>query len=769
MSMRGLGHVLTVLFCMVWTVLPASAEPQSRDKAPSFLRISLDPGSLSMVTTSADNAVAVSGEIENFSDKPVADVEARLQRAPSVLDSTRLGASLAEPEETYDTVGPFRPIAERIPAHGKARFQLSLPLRGEGDSLQIENPGVYPMLVNVNGTPDTGVRARLDDLRFLLPVLGLPPVDESPAQPAKIDHPTRLGMVLPLADHPRWAPGSTEGDGLVRLTDDELAGELSPDGRLGVLLSALDMMNRSAESSERLLRQAVCVAVDPDLLRTVNAMTGDYLVPGPDGGLVPGRGSAAARDWLAKLRAVLERQCVTALPFAHADLAALARTENPRLRKAAFDQAADYVDGLLSVASVRDLVVSANTRINRPVADMLIAQGVHTVVIPRFTHRPDAGKALGHGLEAVHFDSAISALLGELGHQPGQGSPPEDPVAQRQSAVAAVLWPALQSSNPGQLPTTGGLELLVPPAVWSPSPSDLDALMFAASIALQAGIAKPLSWNQASGRQTFGAATGASSERQVEVAEPKTLVKPLPGDVVDDAGQALDVIGGLVKGIVNQPEDPMTAERYAKGWDEQVLRVLAGGPSAAGAQRRMDALRAALDAATGSIRLADPGKPYTLFAEQGSLPVVVRNGLPVALRVQLMARAPSGVEVSDVAAEAVPAHGSRVLSLPVRARAPKLSPVEIELQTASGLKLGNPVTVSVQSGQYRGLLAAITAVIGALLFALVGRRLWRRFTGRGGQGERPRPDEHDRKMAGLGFKERALVESRHTTLPPDYD
>ncbi|EFV11715.1 DUF6049 family protein [Segniliparus rugosus] len=769
--MRSLGliRVLAVLLCLVWTVLPASAEPQTRDRSPSFLRISLDPASLDMVTSGSDNAVVVSGEIENFSDRPVTEVEARLQRAPAVLDATQLGVSLAEPEETYDTLGPFQQVADRIPAHGKARFHLALPLRGQGDSLQIPNPGVYPMLVNVNGTPDSGVHARLDDLRFLLPVLGLPSTKGEAAQPAKIDHPTRLGIVVPLADHPRWAAGSVEGGGLVRLTDDELANELVPDGRLGVLVEGLDALRHAEEQTRRSLRQAICVAVDPDLLRTVNAMTGDYLVPGPQGGLVLGKGSAAARDWLAKLRSALVGQCVTALPFAHADLAALAQIGDPKLLKVAFDQAEDYVDNVLSVASVRDLMVAANTRIDKTTIEMLAAKGFHTVLTPRSTDRPEEGRSLGPGIAGVHFDSAISALLGDLGNRPGPSSPPGDPVAQRQSAVAAVLWPALQPSSPGQLPTTGGLELLVPPAVWSPSSADLDALVFAASIALQAGIAKPISWNPASGPRAFGGSASASSVRGIEVTEPKTLAKPLAGGLVDDVGQARGVIGELVEGVVDQPDDPITSERYEKGWEEQLLRVLSGGPSAAGAQGRMDELRAALDSATGSVRLVDPGKPYTLFTEQGSLPVVVRNGLPVSMRVQFTAKAPSGVEVSAIAPETVPAHGSRVLSLPAKVKAPKLSPVQIELQTISGLKLGNPVTVSVQSGRYTGLLAVITALIGGLLLTLMGLRLWRRLTGKGRPGGRLKPDEHDRKMAGLGFKERAMVESRHGALPPDED
>ncbi len=44
---------------------------------------------------------------------------------------------------------------------------------------------MYPVMVNVNGTPDYGEPARLDDARFLLPVLGVPP------EPAADSAPTR--------------------------------------------------------------------------------------------------------------------------------------------------------------------------------------------------------------------------------------------------------------------------------------------------------------------------------------------------------------------------------------------------------------------------------------------------------------------------------------------------------------------------------------------------------------------------------------------------
>ena len=58
----------------------------------------------------------------------------------------------------------------------RSRFTLSAPLRSLAKpSLGIDQPGVYPVLVNVNGTPDYGAPARLDNARFLLPVVGVPP------------------------------------------------------------------------------------------------------------------------------------------------------------------------------------------------------------------------------------------------------------------------------------------------------------------------------------------------------------------------------------------------------------------------------------------------------------------------------------------------------------------------------------------------------------------------------------------------------------------
>ena len=82
-----------------------------------------------------------------------------------------------------------------------------MPLRGAPqDGLALARPGVYAMLVNVNGVPRGGLRARLVAVRMLLPVLSLP---QGPAQapvPAPSGPASGVTVLYPLVDAPRRLP-----------------------------------------------------------------------------------------------------------------------------------------------------------------------------------------------------------------------------------------------------------------------------------------------------------------------------------------------------------------------------------------------------------------------------------------------------------------------------------------------------------------------------------------------------------------------------------
>ena len=135
-------------------------------------------------------------------------------------------------------------------------------------------------------------------------------------------------MIWPLADQPRLAPGLPGGTTPVRLMDDDLATSLAQGGRLDTLLGAAEFATSPAVDPGGEVTRALCLAVDPDLLVTVNAMTAGYTVSdsqdGPGTSSHPGTGQAAASAWLARLRSLAGRMCVAAAPYAQADLDALA-------------------------------------------------------------------------------------------------------------------------------------------------------------------------------------------------------------------------------------------------------------------------------------------------------------------------------------------------------------------------------------------------------------------------------------------------------------
>ena len=313
--------------------------------AVPFLQVRIDSITPEVVTTTSEPTVTVTGSILNVGDRPVHDVMVRLEHAAAVTSSAGLRTNLTGNVDQYEPVADFITVAPELLRGQDVPFNLNYPLRSaELSSLHIDKPGVYPVMVNVNGTPDYGAPARLDDARFLLPVLGVPPepAADSAADtltavvPPDTSKPVRLTMLWPLADRPRLAAGAPGGTTPVRLIDDDLATSLAPGGRLDTLLSAVDFATSPPVDPGGEVRNAMCLAVDPDLLVTVNAMTAGYVVndapdAGPSTPTHPGAGQDAAVGWLNRLKALAQRMCVAPTTYAQADLDALQRVGDPGL------------------------------------------------------------------------------------------------------------------------------------------------------------------------------------------------------------------------------------------------------------------------------------------------------------------------------------------------------------------------------------------------------------------------------------------------------
>ncbi|WP_231750865.1 helix-turn-helix transcriptional regulator, partial [Mycobacterium sp. NAZ190054] len=172
--------MLLAVLALLLAVAPAATAPigAAQPASAQFLRVQIDTVSPDVVTTTSDPMVTVAGTISNIGDRSVRDVVVRLERAPATTTSTTLRTDLAGNVDQYQPVADFVTAAPELARGEQVPFRLSYPLRAAGQSsMRIDGPGVYPLMVNVNGTPDYGAPARLDDSRFLLPVLGVPPED----------------------------------------------------------------------------------------------------------------------------------------------------------------------------------------------------------------------------------------------------------------------------------------------------------------------------------------------------------------------------------------------------------------------------------------------------------------------------------------------------------------------------------------------------------------------------------------------------------------
>ncbi|MCL2535193.1 MAG: glycoprotein [Nocardiaceae bacterium] len=744
---------------------------------PEFLSLHIDDVTPTTVTTTTDPVVTVTGTVTNTGDRTVTDIGVRLQRAPAVDSSEELRTSLELDQGEFDTVGPFVSVADSLAEGERKQFTLSLPLRSlTGWSLDITEPGVYPLLVNVNGTPEYGGQARLDDARFLLPVLGLPnaagasdstpqgSASTSPTAPVPPDtsNPLAITMLWPLADAPQLAagiPGSLNEK--VRLVDDDLAGSLSKGGRLDQLLGAAEIATGSDMDRDGRLADSMCLAVDPDLLITVSNMAQGYLVvddpADPTGPAHDGVGRDAAAAWLDRLETLARKMCITAVPFAQVDLASLSRLGDDTLTHSALATPSDIVDSILGVTSLRNVTWPDAGVLDDASAQMLHGVGPTTTLLAAnaVESTPSSGRTVtiaGGGDDAVDaalFDVSAAAALAAVGSDPQTPSyVPErarynldrdSRTARLQDALGAVTWLSLQGSG-GTANSTAASRtadrsmLIVPPQQWSADGDEASAVLSTVATLLRSGLA--------TSRPLEKVATQRPTTSDVaELAYPqRAIVDGTPESIEWGVGMQNPRIDEMKQALVEDPQVPLTPTRFMAPLREDLLRAMSlsgrrdqntATTTAAeqAAHTRVGDVAAAIDGMYAAVTILAPGGVYTLASEQSPLLLVARNDLPVAITVNLQIDAPEGVKITDIGPQQLPPRGSRSLQVPAEISDSRTMVVDFSLTTESGHNLGEQTSVTVRSNAYGQALAIITACAGALLLFLAGRRLWHRFRG----------------------------------------
>jgi hypothetical protein len=720
---------------------PVRVEPGQvgPDQVPGPLRLDLTQVGPRVVTAGGPDALTVVGTLTNTGDRPVDDLVVRVQRGDPLRTEGELRDALEGADATDAVTPQFTPLPGELAPGGRVPVRLAVPLRGSAETgLALSAPGVYPLLVNVNGVPRDGDRARLAATRVLLPVLSLPagPDGGDPVVPDPATA-TPFAMLYPITDAPRRL--STVPGEPALLTDDDLATALAPAGRLGGLLSALD----DAAPAGSALRQAVCLALDPDLVETVAVMREGYTFRGLDGVPVPGTGAEVARAWLDRLTAVADGGCVLALPYADADLVALTRGGRGELATGAVAQGRQALGEVLGEelgASVPDDVTwPAAGLLDEPTLAGVAAAGDRTLLLSADavelrTPRDSGVVAIESGVPgrtAVLTDPLLTAAL------TGPTAPGEE--AARGSA-AAVLSPA---GGGGALATQDGLGalafraqggadgadgpdgttgdgplVLAPPRAWGTDGPGARALLDGVGELVRTGALRPRAAEvvapgeptgpagalayplEASGREVPPPVVDTISGTAAAVADLRAAARP--GSPVGVSPEV--AFAPLERGLVRPAS---TAWRGRPGAAETGARL---------ARERVDALRA-------TVRVLEPPGPYSLGTADAPLLITVANGLPVTIEVQVEIAPSPGLRVAPIEPQLIPPWGRRQASASTEVTRAGQFSVQASVRTPGGELLGPPSRLRMRSTAYGTITVWLTGSAGILLVVLAARRV----------------------------------------------
>jgi hypothetical protein len=776
----GLLRLAAVVGIVAGSVFAGSAAPRATAGEPQetpFVRVRIDQVTPEVVSTTSDPLVTVTGTVSNIGDRPVHDVMVRLEHAAAVTESAALRTSLAGGTDQYRPAADFLTVSLELQRGQEVGFTLSAPARSSTKpSLAIDRPGVYPLLVNVNGTPDYGTPARLDNARFLLPVVGVP-ADQADAGDSSIaadtSKPVWVTMLWPLADRPRLSPGAPGGTVPVRLVDDELATSLAAGGRLEILLSAAEVATGRDADPDGAVGRALCLTVDPDLLVTVNAMTGGYVVSNsPDGSAQqpgtpthPGTGQAAATLWLDRLRALAHRTCVAPLLYAQADLDALQRVNDRGLSTIATNTVGDIVDHILGATSTRGATLLPDGPLTGRAVDLLSANDSTVAIAAADLSAPESGseppaaidtapRRLSPQVVVAPFDPAVGASLAGAGTNPIAPTyldsslavrlAHDSNTARRQDALGSMFWHALE---PDAAPRT---QLLVPPATWNLRAEDAQVILTALATTIHSGLAVPRPLpaviTDAASRTDPAERAGAAGALDANAAARGRFSDAVTGNV---AGQA-SRLWGLTSALTSDDRTGLTGIQYTAPLREDMLRALSQSepPDTRNglAEQRLAVVGKTINDLFGAVTIVNPSGSYTLATEHSPLPLALHNGLAVPIRVRLQVDTPPGMSVTDPGEIELPP-GYLPLRVPIEVNFTQRVAIDVALHTPDGVPLGQPVRLSVHSNAYGKVLFAITLSAAAVLVLLAGRRLWHRFRGQPDRADLDRPDPRHRTPA----------------------
>lgn len=686
-------------------------------------------------------------------------------------------AAIASPQE-YGVVGDAERVDRQLRPGDSTELELDL-------GLDLPDVGTYPImlqLLDASGAP-------LDTDRFHLGVRGVRDNIRAP----------ELTALYPVSADVDILPGETgeapENPPLV-LASDSLAGELAPDGRLTQLV---DQYIEAARTPE--VGYATCVALDPALIDTVDRMTAGYTIDDerpavveepkrlrdswggekePDG--EPGAGAHDAEVWLDKVRHIAATGCVVALPWANADLNAVARTGDTWLMREAVERGPFVLQRVLGTPGTLNTVVTGAGYVEDGTAPALgwadhsrstiMNEGMQAswerasgAAVPEAHTGPEsalerddladlAGSAapvpqrpvqvltaapgrdfgwIAPGVMAVGYQESLATLLTATGTDPettGFSEPnlrydyAVDSKAARDVSAAAAVRLAAQSGWVAEGADEGPEPIaVVPPADWDADTAA--AVLGTVAELVTSGAANPMA---------FGAYLAAPGEVG-PAGEPEEHSDPTAftdAEVLQVTQQA-SFINDLTSLMVPDPAIALTRYGFTLPLRRDLLQALTlngrramsrYSDAAEATSERLGASRQALNALRSSVDLIPPGNVYTRTSPSSPLLIVAQNGLPLPVETAIDFSGPADARLNAPGVLRIPARGSVTVQmtadLPDSTRGTDL---QLYLASPNGQPISQPVDIAVRTTRFtvNGWVAAGALGLAGLVVLLAVR------------------------------------------------
>lgn len=426
---------------------------QARSTDPE-LGISL---ALSSLDVTSDHATATV-EVRNDSPATASELNLRVMWQPTATSASGIRTAQLANYGEYSSGSAAVALPDSVTPGESANFTVSISTDNRTATTadakvitpQLFEPGSHPIMFALSGTVQGPEQQQpAPQLAAVARTTLHVASDKEDEQP-----PSNLTFLWPLAAETNvlgGGMGSAPTRAPLYLRNEELAGELGEGGRLRVLLDTYREAIDGPQGSE--IKQASCLAIDPELLDTVERMTGGYRVgttrPAPveepkrlrdswgellgdeDGGSVAGSGMDVARAWLDDLRALVNEGCSVALPYAGADINTIAATGEDWLGVHAFGQGPQIIHRVLGVWPMQNVVIPDAGYV-APEATRLLAAGATQ---GRQSDLSERFERIQGGAPVFPKDAEVTTIVAENSVISGTPAPQEDPEAPRRAPL----------------------------------------------------------------------------------------------------------------------------------------------------------------------------------------------------------------------------------------------------------------------------------------------------------------------------------------------